>query len=480
MRLVRRTLLCLVVGVTAFGAAGWGLRPKPNWTTALGEGAQATVIGGAGETSAGDAIWLYLPGQTDGSEGSEVCLDARTGTVLRKIDNATNEDRTLKALTRGRLFIASTPKSEANQGDRVRLEIFDPATPDPVFSQWATGAWQPTLEGRYFWTVNAQGDRWQVDVLDASNGKTMVGHGFPHDRYLPKSAVLLDDRRFVIFARSAGMVSAIEVWDVKAKEVVQALSLPDHFQLADKSQNIGATGTGDTIVSYWRSADGKQPLRGISCDLDAGTVACWVNAPVDEPPNRTADQRVAPVSFLRESMVWGAESRDPFAWHWCVQKQGEVVVPWRRLELAVQPPTQPRRPGEIEVSLRAQFVRAPYTLLFTMLEPPASNMVPAAVRGWLPESWRGTNNVRVHRWHDVRSGAWRDVGCRNAAPLKPHGDAVLALVGDDRSIVESWPLPPRDPKPYSLAVAAICMVATWWLCAWRYRRRMRLASVGAA
>jgi hypothetical protein len=32
MRLFRRTLLCLVVGVTAFGAAGWGFRPKPTAT----------------------------------------------------------------------------------------------------------------------------------------------------------------------------------------------------------------------------------------------------------------------------------------------------------------------------------------------------------------------------------------------------------------------------------------------------------------
>jgi len=174
-------------------------------------------------------------------------------------------------------------------------------------------------------------------------------------------------------------------------------------------------------------------------------------------------------------VIWGAESRDPFAWHWCVEQKGEVVAPWQRLELAVQPLTQPRRRGEVEVSLRAQFSRAPDTLLFTMMEPPASSMVPAAVRGWLPASWRGTSNVRVHRWHEVRSGTWRDVGCRDAVSLKPHGDAVLALVGDDRSVVEAWPLPPRDPKPAALAIAGVCMAGTWWACGRRYRRRIRMA-----
>src|SRR4051812_42993316 len=36
MRLFRRFLLCLVVGVTAFGAAGWGFRPRASWELSLG------------------------------------------------------------------------------------------------------------------------------------------------------------------------------------------------------------------------------------------------------------------------------------------------------------------------------------------------------------------------------------------------------------------------------------------------------------
>ena len=35
MRLIRRSLLCFVVGVTAFGVAGWGFRPKPSAVAAV-------------------------------------------------------------------------------------------------------------------------------------------------------------------------------------------------------------------------------------------------------------------------------------------------------------------------------------------------------------------------------------------------------------------------------------------------------------
>ena len=35
MRLVRRSLLCLVVGVAAFGVAGWGFRRRASWSVRL-------------------------------------------------------------------------------------------------------------------------------------------------------------------------------------------------------------------------------------------------------------------------------------------------------------------------------------------------------------------------------------------------------------------------------------------------------------
>jgi len=53
MRLFRRTLLCLVVGVTSFGAAGWVFRPKATWSTELGVAVQGSFIGGV---SAGGAM----------------------------------------------------------------------------------------------------------------------------------------------------------------------------------------------------------------------------------------------------------------------------------------------------------------------------------------------------------------------------------------------------------------------------------------
>src|SRR5687767_13717434 len=65
MRLFRRTLLCLVVGVTAFGAAGWMLRPRPDWELVIGERDQWFHFARREDTSDdNDPLWLYARNST--------------------------------------------------------------------------------------------------------------------------------------------------------------------------------------------------------------------------------------------------------------------------------------------------------------------------------------------------------------------------------------------------------------------------------
>src|SRR5262245_59480754 len=59
MRLFRRSLLCLGVGVTAFGAAGWLLRPKPTWEIEVATGARFLDSVNSGSNS--DLILLSIP-----------------------------------------------------------------------------------------------------------------------------------------------------------------------------------------------------------------------------------------------------------------------------------------------------------------------------------------------------------------------------------------------------------------------------------
>ena len=83
----------------------------------------------------------------------------------------------------------------------------------------------------------------------------------------------------------------------------------------------------------------------------------------------------------------------------------------------------------------------------------------------------------------VPSGSrWLDVGCPDGdiSTLVREGAFLCLRKTYDRTVLQSWPLPPRDPKWPALGVAALCMAGTWWMCAKRYRRRISLTSVGAA
>src|SRR3954469_17510635 len=66
MRLFRRTLLCLVVGVTAFGVSGWLLRPKPNWEVDLGGADGWHRLAGESTCNQTDhPIWGFVAGKGD-------------------------------------------------------------------------------------------------------------------------------------------------------------------------------------------------------------------------------------------------------------------------------------------------------------------------------------------------------------------------------------------------------------------------------
>src|SRR5687768_8937301 len=83
MRLVRRSVLCLVVGVTAFGIAGWLLRPKANWRTSLEAGEYALLIEPHALPDPGAPRWVYL--RVNRSESIVVSFDPETGDRLNDV-----------------------------------------------------------------------------------------------------------------------------------------------------------------------------------------------------------------------------------------------------------------------------------------------------------------------------------------------------------------------------------------------------------
>src|SRR5262249_35444480 len=120
-------------------------------------------------------------------------------------------------------------------------------------------------------------------------------------------------------------------------------------------------------------------------------------------------------------------------------------------------------------------------LITALHEPNAANQLPERIRQW--PLFADLSGTSMHwRWHDWKRNIWRVIGAdsSDSYPQLRSNALFLRARGSDGSVIESWPLPPRDPRPPAVAIAALCMAATWWLCAWRYRRRIRLASVAAA
>src|SRR4051794_18685866 len=90
MRLVRRFLLCLVVGVTAFGVAGWLLRPEPTWETPLRQsGAFSFLVPQGRLDDANRLLWVCTNGwRIDENEPPQILVayDVAGGSEARRIE----------------------------------------------------------------------------------------------------------------------------------------------------------------------------------------------------------------------------------------------------------------------------------------------------------------------------------------------------------------------------------------------------------
>src|SRR5688500_10003700 len=89
MRLFRRALLCLIIGITAFGVAGWAWRPRASWTVVVPM--ERGFVQSLERDPAQDAaFWIYgVEQSTVAGVLSKIDVEARdpsTGRLLTKIE----------------------------------------------------------------------------------------------------------------------------------------------------------------------------------------------------------------------------------------------------------------------------------------------------------------------------------------------------------------------------------------------------------
>jgi hypothetical protein len=146
-----------------------------------------------------------------------------------------------------------------------------------------------------------------------------------------------------------------------------------------------------------------------------------------------------------------------------------VEAPWRRYPFPLNgPETFPWNAGSFTLSAIPQR----HELISVAYEPSLEESLPQAIRNVGPARWKSPPGVRAVRWHDWKSNDWRLVeSFANSTGVHLAHRAVLTHTWPEEgeSVLQSWPLPPRDPKWPALCVAVLCSAATWWVFARRYR-----------
>jgi len=324
-----------------------------------------------------------------------------------------------------------------------------------------------------------------------ATGAVAFERTFPNGRYLLGTWAFSDDGMLALYTLDGGGAKArgIEVWDVAKNSLKASATLPPSVTLA-RNVYLSRPYFDDTtrsvamdVVKRGNQDPFNTCLRWLTLHLDTGVLDDDPHQVLSDPPNAGEGTVLACDPRPDGYQLWVAERSKPFSLWWCLQRYGRVLAPWRQWPFSGQESRFGVHgyPMGVHVSARASILSPPNQLLFETDEAAPASVIPTTIRDWIPNALRMPWSVRRFRWHNWATGEWRDVGYDTYyGHLYWTENAFIgAGVKDGQLTIESWPLPPRDPKPPALAIAALCMGGAWWLCAWRYRRRKRLAAVGA-
>src|SRR5262245_7529559 len=121
MRLFRRFILCVVVGVTAFGAAGWMLRPRASWSTTLEAGRIAFAIYPCASPDHGAPMWVCV--YIGWFDCAVFAIDPHTGERLNEVRVAGGDlINRPKATLDGRLMVRTVTVADGEDGPSRRVD----------------------------------------------------------------------------------------------------------------------------------------------------------------------------------------------------------------------------------------------------------------------------------------------------------------------------------------------------------------------
>ena len=499
MRLFRRSFFCLVVGVTAFGAVGLGFRPRASWSVDLGREFGAVFTRGEHQPSASDAIWITYPIMEERHAETVVAFRSTDGRQMTRWTGPEGDSaEEAVRMPDGRLLTVSqkefpkdSPKAK-KFGQYTEFAFLDPVADAPAVTQSFDGDWSATADARNAWTLDELKAGFRIEVADLLTGTRVVEfdcrNEYPHFKW--GAYAVSPNAQWVVVCETARdpkrRPAGLDVWDVR-KGVLARTVYPPKWPGPDQHRFLSLDhSVGPDRLKYMAHINERNAV-GIWYDLkhDRHYDPRWV------PAGPEAWLHYAMHSANNGETVWTAYSRNRLC-VWCAVFDGEKPLSvWRpvRVPMTADFHPSPVLDNDTGVAFPVQNTvgvwRVPggTSLIAHAVQSSLNENLPEALQSRVPEAWQPDDHLLRSFWNDGVRDKWIDVGmAANVETLQVRSNALIAIVAlaDGSYQLQSWPLPPRDPKWQALGVAALCTAATWWVCASRYRRRTRLALVGAA
>ena len=229
MRLFRRTLLCLVVGVAAFGVAGRVFRLKPNWEVECGPAiAEVRLLAPQRALATDEPIWIRRTVRTDAEPIDTLTVhDSRTGQELRHWTLTYNEGRHEQYFGAPGKLIATC---SGNQTTKFR--VFDADT-GAVVEHELPAYWAPGGGGTSAWRFEQRVENAVLHIVDLVSGKiTSRALKSPSGRLFgrqPNGDLSPDGRRFAARLTATGgapSTPTLQIWSIDPPTLLQQAKPP--------------------------------------------------------------------------------------------------------------------------------------------------------------------------------------------------------------------------------------------------------------
>ena len=507
MRLLRRTLLCLIVGVSAFGASSWTLRPRPSWSVEIPvQDSELTLVDEETVAAPDAPIWVtYSLGEPGLVEPiTAEARDPRDGSCLRRFELP--GDVAKRTLPTGEILCLNYDRLANDDVKATTARCFSAMAAEPTSVVSLPGKW-----------IAANNRRQLLRVECDSNGPLSFFFGTSR-RGLSvavadlRTGRILENRKFadcitvngdhVVVSQDGGRVVVpesdidgcrppwgLKVFDLATGRCVRVPAPPENGKQPGQPEDAHFSDDAHSLDFAWNDHNSDQSSlsrRGVvngsirfvnprRWRFEFATTKLTPMSSIAAPPPDLKESCIFDDHSLPDGTVWTAVNDAGDGW-FCIEEKSQPAAPWRRFPYSLDRSfVGGGLLGFIQVPGRTE-------LLVVSVEPSLATMVPDAIIGWLPANWQDTQQFRC-RWHDWRANAWRDAGLPDTVThwhVRTNALVTTSPIHEGLATLQSWPLPPRDPRPLALAIAALCTAATWWVCARRYRRRMQRAAVGVA